>query len=251
MVGNIMNDQDAIRALGGRAAIPVGLNILAIGATRPLLQHLIPVFESATGHSVNAWFGPPAPIEEKLAFGEPTDVIFTFEPKWSAMIRAGLIEPGDAIARVGIGVAVQKGAVIPDLSNQAAVRSFLLGTKFIAGAAFADGSVGSWVLRSFQRMGIADALLPKYRAYRLGIEMIDAVARREADVVLSVMPDLANSAIVDYAGPFPSEVQEYEIARAAVTARSLYKPIGRQLIEFIKHPGHADLRGQKWLFPLN
>lgn len=245
-----MNEQDAVLALGERAAAPVELNILAIGATRPLLQHLIPPFEAATGHSVKAWFGPPAPIEEKLASGESADAIFTFEPKWSAMIRAGMIEPGDAIARVGIGVAVQKGAVKPDLSSQEAVRSFLLGARLIAGAAFTDGSVGSWVLRSFQRMGIAETVLPKYRAYRLGVEMIEAVARREADVVLSVMPDLADSKIVDYAGPFPPDAQEYEIARAAVTARSPHKLIGRQLIEFTRHPGHAELRRQKWLFPL-
>jgi len=246
-----MNEQDPLVTLGGRAARPVVLNILAIGATRPLLQHLIPVFEATTGHSVKAWFGPPAPIEEKLASGEPIDVVFTFEPKWSDMIRAGMIEPGDPIAKVGIGVAVQKGAAKPDLSNEASVRAFLLGARSIAGAGFSDGSVGSWVLRSFQRMGIADAVLPKYRPYRLGTEMIEAVGRREADAVLSVMPDLADSTIVDYAGPFPPDVQEYEIARAAVTTRSPYKLIGRQLIAFVRHPGDAEIWRDKWLFPLN
>jgi hypothetical protein len=69
------------------------------------------------------------------------------------MIHAGLIQPDNEIARVGIGAALQKGAVKPDLSNRAALRSFLLNVKRIAGAALADGSVGSWVLRSFQRMG--------------------------------------------------------------------------------------------------
>lgn len=191
------------------------------------------------------------PIEEKLAAGDPADVVFTFEPKWSAMIRAGVIEPGNEVARVGIGAAVQKGAAKPDFSNQVALRSFLLNVNRIAGAAFTDGSVGSWVLRSFQRMGIADAVLPKYQAYRLGVEMIEAVGKREADVVLSVMPDLADSTIVDYAGPFPSDVQEYKIARAAVAARSPHKQIGRQFIDFVRHPGHAELRRQKWLFPLD
>ena len=116
-----MNEHDPYAAFSGRAARRVDLNILAIGAMRPLLQHLIPMFEATTGHSVKAWFGPPAPIEEKLIAAEPVDVVFTFEPKWSDMIHAGSIEPGDAIARVGIGVAVQKGAVKPDLSNEDAV----------------------------------------------------------------------------------------------------------------------------------
>lgn len=99
-----MHKQDPFQVLGGRAQNPAELRILAIGATRPLLQHLIPEFETTTGHTIKAWFGPPAPIEEKLAAGEPADVVFTFEPKWSAMIHAGLIQPGNEIARVGFSL---------------------------------------------------------------------------------------------------------------------------------------------------
>ena len=243
-----MADQDSALSLLRRADQPSTVNLLAIGATRPLLQHLIPQFEAATGHKVNAWFGPPALIEEKLLSQESVDVVFTFEPKWSELIAAGFLEPGDELARVGIGLAVQKGAAKPDLSTEASTKSFLLGARLIAGAGFNDGSVGSWVLRSLHQMGIAETVLPKYRVYRTGVEMIAAVARREADAVLSVMPDLADDPTIDYVGPFPPTIQQYEIARGTVAAQSTVKPIGRALIAFAKHPAHAALRAEKWLY---
>ena len=246
-----MCDQAAPLSLLVRADATVTLNLLAIGATRPLLQHLIPIFEAETGHTVKAWFGPPVLIEEKMQSGEPADVVFSFEPKWSDMIRVGLIDPGVEIARAGVGVAVPKGAPRPDLSTEAATRAFLLDTSLIAGTGFTDGSVGSWVLRALQQMGIADAVLPKYKSFQTGTEIINALARGEVEAALSVMPDFADSTVVDYAGPFPLEVQQYEIARATVGAASPNKQAGRLLISFVGHPGHRELIREKWLYPFN
>lgn len=246
-----MNAQDAAGAFLTRAASPITLNLLAIGAARPLLQHLLPIFEAKTGHTVNSWFGPPVLIEKKLHAGEAVDVVFSFEPKWSDMIRAGLIDPGVEIARAGVGVAVRKGAPRPDLSTEAATKAFLLDTSQMAGAGFADGSVGSWALRAFQRMGIEQIVLPKYKIFTTGTEIINALSRGEVDAALSVMPDFADSTVVDYAGPFPLEVQQYEVARATVSAASANKQASKQLISFVRHPGHTELIGAKWLYPIN
>lgn len=245
-----MTDESALKPILARSVSPGTLNLLAIGATRPLLQHLIPIFEETTGLTVDAWFGPPVLIERKLQAGEAIDVVFSFEPKWSDMIKAGLIEPGVEIARAGVGVAVRKGAPRPDLSTTAATRKFLIEASKIAGAGFADGSVGSWALRAFQQMGIEHTVLPKYRTFTTGTEIINALSRGEVDAALSVMPDFADSTIVDYAGPFPPDVQQYEVARATVVASSSNKSAGGKLISFVADQRHTELIRQKWLYPI-
>jgi ABC-type molybdate transport system substrate-binding protein len=57
------------------------MRVLAVGATAPLtLKRIIPEFERATGNKVIAWFGPPAPIVEKISKGEADDVVFIGGP---------------------------------------------------------------------------------------------------------------------------------------------------------------------------
>jgi molybdate transport system substrate-binding protein len=225
--------------------------VLAVGATRPLIQALIPDYERSTGNKVKAWSGPPALIQQKLASGEEADVVFSFDPTWSELESAGKVEKGTPIARAGIGVGVRKGSPLPDLTTEESTKAFLLQSRAISGGGFNTGSVGSWVLRAFNQMGITEQMLPKYkRDYKTGTAIIEAVVKGETDVVLSVMPDLADSTLISYAGPFPREIQQYDVALGAVTTSSNHEKDAREFLKRVK-AASPDLLASKWLYPLD
>ena len=227
------------------------LKILSVGAPHPLLQSLIPEYERATGHKVSASFGPPALLQRRLMKGEAADLVFSFQPTWGELITAGKIESAIEIARVGIGVGIRKGSAKPNLADSASTKAFLLSARAISGGSFNTGSVGSWVLRAFDKMGITNEMLPKYKSgYKTGTAIIEAVAKGEADVVLSVMPDLADSRIIDYVGPFPPDVQQYDTALGAVIIGTPNETVARQFLSYVTRPELANIYREKWLYPL-
>jgi molybdate transport system substrate-binding protein len=239
-----------VQSVAVQPASAAELKLLSIGAARPLLEQLIPDFEKSTGHRVMAWWGPPAPMQAKLFQEEPVDIVFSAQPTWDQWVVANKIETGVEIARTGIGVAVRKGAPKPDLKDSEATKNFLLSAQSVSGLGFNNGSVGDWVLRAFNRMGITQQMLPKYRIYMFGIEAIQALPKGEAEVALSVMPDLAYSKEVDYVGPFPPDIQEYETVRAAVAIQSENPDAARAFIDFVVRSARPDLLKQKYLCPL-
>jgi len=190
-------------------------------------------------------------MQTKLFQGEPVDVVFSAQPLWDQWVIANKIERGVEIARTGIGVAIRKGAQKPDLKDMEATKNFLLSAQSVAGLGFNNGSVGDWVLRAFNRMKITQQMLPKYRIYMFGAEAIQAVPKGEAEVVLSVMPDLAyHSNAVDYVGPFPPDVQEYETVRAAVATSAPNPQAAGAFINFVLTAIQPDLLQTRWLYPL-
>jgi molybdate transport system substrate-binding protein len=230
----------------------VELRLLSIGAARPFLeQQIIPEFEKSTGHRVTAWWGPPNLIQSKLFQGEPVDVIFSGQSLWNEWVAAGKTGQGVEIARTGIGVGIRKGAPKPDLKDAETTRKFLLSVGSLAGLGFNTGTVGDRVLRVFQRVGITEEMLPKYRSYASGALAMQAVAKGEAEVALSVMPDVAHhSKDVDYGGAFPAEIQEYTIVSAAVATGSSHPHVAKAFLDFVIRSARPERLREKWLYPL-
>jgi len=226
------------------------LKVLALGAMAPTLRQLLPEFERSSGLATSAWFGPPAVIREKLITGEYADVVFTAAPSWDELLQARKIQNGLDIAKSGVGVGVRKGAMKPDLRTGEGLKAALLRARSIGGGRFDNGSVGTQTLLGFQKLGIVDQILPKYRFYLTGAALIQALADREIEMGLSVIADMAASKDIDYAGPFPPGIQEYILIRAAVTIGS-FNPNGAQtLIEFVRRPARAEFFRAYWLEPV-
>ena len=122
-------------AVSGAAEIKV----MSSAGFKAAYLELAAEFERATGHKiVNAW-GPsmgstPQAVPNRIARGEPVDVVIVVGEAFDSLIRDGKIVASSRadLARSLIGAAVRADAPKPDISGVDAFKTALANAKSIA-----------------------------------------------------------------------------------------------------------------------
>jgi molybdate transport system substrate-binding protein len=208
------------------------------GAFTAAYQELVPQFETRSKIKVFSAYGAslgnaPDSIPSRLERGEPVDVVIVAADALEQLIRQGKIESGSRVdlVRSAIGVAVRAGSPKPDVSSVDALRRALLNAKSIAYSASASGVYVSTEL--FQRLGIADQVMPKSR--RIESERVGAVvARGDAEIGFQQISELLPITGIHYLGPLPAEVQRVTVFSAGVAVNAKSRGAAKALIEFFK-----------------
>src|SRR5580692_6644631 len=135
------------------------LKVLAGGSLRSVLTELAPQFERASGHKLVIDFDTTPNLIKAATSGEPFDLgVVPIDVFYDAAAKAHFAPPVK-FARVGYGVAVKAGAPRPDISTPEAFKKTLLDAKSIT---FLPASAaGSYILKMFERLGIAEAMKAK------------------------------------------------------------------------------------------
>jgi molybdate transport system substrate-binding protein len=173
----------------------------------------------------------PETIPNRLERGEPADIVILASSALDELIARGKVIAGSRVdlVRSEIGMAVAAGARRPDISTVAALKATLLRARSIAYSASASGVYLSTEL--FQKLGIADQVLPKSR--NAGGERVAALLRRgEAEIAFQQISELLPEPGIDYVGPLPREVQRVTIFSAGIVTSSKNPDTARALIRF-------------------
>jgi molybdate transport system substrate-binding protein len=210
------------------------------GAFTAAYLQLAPEFERATGHrivteSTSMGTGSTG-IAARLERGEAIDVVIVADGELERLTSAGRIRPGTRVdlARSAIGMAVRRGAPRPDISSVDALTRTLLEAKSIAYSASVSGTYLSTEL--FQRLGVADRVLPKSRRIEGGERVGAVVARGEAEIGFQQISELLPVDGIDVVGPLPAAVQRVTVFSAGVGAASTHPAAARSFIEFLASP---------------
>jgi molybdate transport system substrate-binding protein len=229
------------------------IKVMTSGAFTEAYLQLASDFERVTGHHVvteatsigTATDG----IIARLARGEAIDVVIVAESDFEKLTKAARIRPGSSVdlARSAIGMAVRHGAPKPDISSVAALRRTLLEAKSIAFSASVSGTYLSTEL--FQRLGIADRVLPKSR--RIEGERVGAVvARGEAELGFQQVSELLPVAGIDFVGPLPAEVQRVTVVSAGICVSATHPDTARTFLEFLASPAAVPVIQKTGLDPI-
>jgi len=217
-------------------------------------QTLVPEFERASKNTVVTATGAsmgttPEAIPNRLQRGEPADVVIMVAEALDGLIAQGKVVAGSRvdIALSKIGMAVRAGTPKPDISSVDAFKKTLLAAKSIAYSDSASGVYLSTVL--FQRLGIADQLLPKSRAI-LSEPVGAAVARGEAEIGFQGISELLPVAGIELVGLLPSELQKVTVFSAGVVVGAKEPEAGRALIRFLASPTAAPVIAKSGLEPV-
>jgi len=182
------------------------IKVLAAGAIKEIFLELAPQFESSTGDKVTAIWAGSADIKKRIGAGEAFDLVIVGAPDIDVLIKDGKMVPGSRvdIAKSGIGVAVKAGAPKPDIGSSEAVKKALLAATTVA---YSSGASGVYVLRLFERLGIAAEMKAKSKQTTPGVRVAQYLASGEADLGFQQVSELVHETGIDYIGPLPAEIQ--------------------------------------------
>ena len=224
------------------------LKILAGGSTVGWMNELGPRFERASGHKLAIHFDSTPNLIKQATAGAPLDLAVVPVDVFRDTDARARFVPGPTIdiARVGYGVAVRSGATKPEIGTPEALKRALLDAPSIAFVP--ESAAGAYVLKTFDRLGIGDAMKAKTRLQATPAQIAPSVAKGEAELGIFLMNVLIGPG-VELAGPFPAELQQELVFTAAVAADSKQAQAARAFIDFLTTPAAADVIKAKGMKP--
>jgi molybdate transport system substrate-binding protein len=217
------------------AAKAAELRVIAGGSITSLLNELGPQFEQASGHKLSIHFDSTPNIIARVNSATPFDLaIVPVDVFKDAAAKAHFVEgPTVDIARVGYGVAVRAGADKTDVTTPDALKKTLLDASSIA---FVPSSAaGAYVIKVFERLGIADEMKAKTKPQAAPPQIAPAVAKGEAELGV-FLTNVLIAPGVQLAGPFPAELQQELVFTAAVAADTGQAEAAKALIDYLRTP---------------
>ena len=211
------------------------LKIFGSRVTKMVVDSIGPQFEQATGHKLVVLTDVAASLKRRIEQGEPFDLAVLVNFQTDALIKTGklLADTRTDLMKAGIGVAVRRGAAVPDITTVDAFKQTLLSAKSIT--YLKEGASTIYLDGLFKRLGIADQLRDK--TVKPDTESVsEKVAAGEVELGMIVIPNILSVPEAQLAGPLPEQVQSYIVFTAAVAANSTNQEAARDLVAFLRSP---------------
>jgi molybdate transport system substrate-binding protein len=195
------------------------VRVVSAGAVEGAMRGMAKAFAAASGHTVALSFATATQMRQRFVSGaESTDVLVAPPSVLADLAKAERLAPGarPMLGRVGVGVAVRRGAPKPDISSAEALKAALLAADRVV---YNRASTGIYFEGLIGRLGIADAVKAKAALYDTGAAVLEHVGRgagRELAIAPMTEIRLFVDKGIDGVGPFPAAVQNYTAYQAAI-----------------------------------
>jgi len=199
-------------------------------------------------------------IVERIGKGDVADLVAVSPPQWEALRRDGKIDPEIqiAIAKVGYGVFVKKGAARPDISSVEALKRSLLNARSIAFfpplPGGRRGPTGAYQVRLVEQLGISADIKQKIvesSAPRPGqvisAPIFELVASGGAEIGVAMISDLLQAPEVDFVGPVPPEVRDFIVFTTGIPTIAREPAAAKAFIAFLTSPSSSSFLNSKGL----
>jgi molybdate transport system substrate-binding protein len=211
------------------------LKIFGSRVTKMVVDAVGPEFERRTGHRLVMLTDVAAVMKRRIEAGEPFDVAVLVNFQADDLIKNGKLaaDTRTDLMKAGIGVAVRRGAKLPDIKTVEAFKQTLLDAKSIT--YLKEGASSIYLDKLFAQWGIADALRAK--TVRPDTESVsEAVAAGDVELGMIVIPNILSVPGAQLVGLIPEDIQSYIVFTGAVAAASPKRNAARELLAFLKSP---------------
>ncbi|QGZ64309.1 substrate-binding domain-containing protein [Paraburkholderia acidisoli] len=216
------------------------LHVMTSGGFTAAYQALGPTFTQQTGNSLDTILGPsmgksPQAIPNRLARGEPADVVIMVGYALDGLIKDGKVMPDSRVdlADSRIGMVVRAGAPKPDISTVDALRQTLLHAKSIA---YSDSASGVYIKNEmFKKLGIEDQVAPKATMVPR-IPVAGVVAKGDYEVGFQQVAELLPVPGVTFVGKVPESLQSVTRYAAGIPVGAKHPQEARALLQFLASP---------------
>lgn len=216
------------------------LHVMTSGGFTAAVKALAPTFTQKTGDTVDIVLGPsmgqsPQSIPNRLARGEPADVVVMVGSALDGLIKDGKVIPGSRVelADSRIGMVVRAGAPKPDISTVDALRKTLLQAKSIA---YSDSASGVYIKNEmFKKLGIEDQVSAKAKMIER-IPVASVVASGDYEIGFQQVAELLPVPGVDFVGELPEQMQSVTRFAAGIPVGAKHPDEARALLQFLASP---------------
>ncbi len=212
------------------------IKVLSSRGAHAFMKDLGPQFEKATGNTLNIKYETTTALRKQIDAGEPFDLALLTAEVIDDLVKEGKITANTrtAIARIPIGIAIQSGLPKPDISSVDGLKRALLNAKSFG---YTQGSAsGIYVVQSFGRLGIDDAMKAKTRMSPVGITSTELVSKGEVQMNVDLIPEMLLWPNVEVVGPLPPELQNDIRLATGVASGAKGTERSKSLIEFLTRP---------------
>ncbi|AOJ09040.1 substrate-binding domain-containing protein [Burkholderia mayonis] len=223
------------------------LHVMNSGGFTAAYQLLAPKFEASTGNTLDIVYGPsmgatPEAIPNRLARGEPADVVIMVGYALDALIREGKVDPGSRVelADSRIGAVVRAGEPVPDIGTPDALKAALLHAKSVA---YSDSASGVYIQNAlFKRLGVEVEVRPKATMVPR-IPVASKVADGTYALGFQQVSELLPVQGVTFVGKIPESLQSVTRFAGGMPAGAKHPREARALLDYLASPASAgDIR---------
>lgn len=212
------------------------IKVLAVGAFTGAFKEIVPQFERASGHKLTVQYAATPVFVKQIEAGEPFDVALLISGPMNEAAKQGFFGAGErpTVSKVGLGVAVRAGAPKPDISSPEAFKQALIKAKSVA--ILPESVNGKHFISVFERLGIGEEMKAKIKPQKEPQQVVEAVAKGEAELALFISNPLIGAPGVDYVGLVPAEFQQTLVFTAGVGAKAKEPEAANAFIKHLKSP---------------
>jgi molybdate transport system substrate-binding protein len=187
---------------------PEPVRVLSSNGVKAVVEALQPEIERTIGRPLAIEFSTATGLKERIEKGALFDVAILTPAILQDLASRQLIAADSqvGIARTGVGVGAREGAPRADVSTPEALKAVLLNARSVA---FTEaGQSRGTIDTAYARLGIEEAMKAKSILKGPG-ESPEAVARGEAELVLTLVSEILPVKGIQLLGPLPIGLQGY------------------------------------------
>lgn len=190
------------------------LRIFSSNGVRALLEDARPGLERAVGRPIAFEFSTATALRRRIDDGDVPDVAVLTSGLVDELAARGTLATASRrdVARVGVGVGVRAEAPATAIGTADEFKALLLSTRSVVFTA--EGQSRATIDAAFERLGIVEDMRARTVLKGPG-EAPGAVARGQADVVLTLVSEMIGVTGLKLLGPFPPALQNYVTFTAA------------------------------------
>lgn len=218
------------------------ITVLSGGAIEPGLRAATAAFEKQTGHAVRITFNTAPQIQKRVESGDKFDVVIAPPAVIDPLAKLGAVNPGGpSVGRVGLGAAVRESAPLPDIATTDALKTTVLEADAVV---FNRASTGVYFEGLLKKLDLWGQVERKVTRYADGASVLDHVKNGKGrDIAFAAITEilLYKDKGIRFAGPLPSEVQNYTSYVASLTPQGAASGAARDLAAFFATPQSKQL----------
>jgi molybdate transport system substrate-binding protein len=224
--------------LAAGAASAAEIRVVSGGAVEPGLEAFARLVRRDLGHDLRILYNTAPQIAKRLSAGEVYDILISPPATMEQAVKEGRVVADSRVpvGRVGAGIIVRAGAVLPDVATVDALKRALLAADSVV---YNTASTGIYLDKLFVKMGVAEALKAKTTRYPTGAAVMEHVIKGKGNEIgFGAMTEirLYETKGLRLAGPLPAEIQNYTSYEAALMTGATAADAARGVLRHLATP---------------